>query len=46
VIVNTATIQDDAASGSASATTVVKILPPYRGHRDDVEVNEIVIRGN
>jgi hypothetical protein len=45
-IVNTATIQDDAASGSASATTIVKMLPPYRGHRDDVDVNEVVIRGN
>jgi hypothetical protein len=45
-IVNTATIQDDAGSGSASATTIVKTLPPYRGHRADVDVNEVVIRGN
>jgi hypothetical protein len=44
-IVNTATIQDDAASCSASATTIVKTLPPYRGHRADVDVNEVVIRG-
>jgi hypothetical protein len=44
-IVNTATIEDDAAGGSASATTIVKTLPPYRGHRADVDVNEAAIRG-
>jgi uncharacterized repeat protein (TIGR01451 family) len=40
-IVNTATIEDDAASGSASATTIVKTLPPYRGHREGLDVNEV-----
>ena len=44
-IVNTATIEDDASSGSASATTTVKMLPPYRGHRAEVDVNEVVVRG-
>jgi hypothetical protein len=44
-IVNTATIEDDSGSGSASATTIVKTLPPYRGHRADVDVNEVVLRG-
>jgi len=46
VIVNTATLKDDGVGGSASATTIVKTLPPYRGHRTDVDVNEMVIRGN
>jgi immune inhibitor A len=44
-IVNKATLEDGAVGGSASATTIVKTLPPYRGHRADVDVNEIVIRG-
>ena len=44
-IVNTATLVDDGVGGSASATTIVKTLPPYRGHRAEVEVNEMVIRG-
>jgi len=44
-IVNTATLEDDSVGGSASATTIVKTLPPYRGHRADVDVNEMVIRG-
>jgi CSLREA domain-containing protein len=45
-IVNTATLEDGGVGGSASATTTVKMLPPYRGHREDVDVNEMVIRGN
>jgi uncharacterized repeat protein (TIGR01451 family) len=45
-LVSTATVKDGAVGGSASATTTVKVLPPYRGHRDDVGVNEMVIRGN
>jgi predicted outer membrane repeat protein len=45
-IVNTATIEDEPGGGSVSAATIVKTLPPYRGHREDVEVNEMVIRGN
>jgi uncharacterized repeat protein (TIGR01451 family) len=45
-IVNTATLQDDAVGDGASATTVVKILPPPRGHRADVNLSETVIRGN
>ena len=44
-IVNTATLEDEPGGGSASATTIVKMLPPYRGHRADVDVNEVVIRG-
>ena len=45
-IVNTATIEDEPGGGNASATTIVKMLPPYQGHRADVEVNEMVIGGN
>jgi len=45
-IVNTATIEDEPGGGNASATTIVKMLPPYQGHRADVDVNEMVIGGN
>jgi hypothetical protein len=44
-IVNTATRQGSPFGFNASATTTVKTLPPYRGHRADVDVNEMVIRG-
>jgi uncharacterized repeat protein (TIGR01451 family) len=46
MIGNTATRQGTPYGFNASATTTVKKLPPYRGHRADVEVNEMVIRGN
>ncbi|NTV97295.1 MAG: hypothetical protein HGA75_18095, partial [Thiobacillus sp.] len=39
-IVNTATLEDDSVGGSASATTIVKTLPPYRGHRADVDAGD------
>jgi uncharacterized repeat protein (TIGR01451 family) len=45
-IVNTATIEDEPGGGNASATTIVKMLPLYQGHRADVDVNEMVIGGN
>jgi immune inhibitor A len=45
-IVNTAVLEDDAVGDSASATTKVKMLPPPRGHRADVDLTETVIRGN
>jgi uncharacterized repeat protein (TIGR01451 family) len=45
-IVNTATLVDEPGGGSASATTIVKMLPPPRGHWADIDVNEVVIRGN
>jgi hypothetical protein len=46
MIVNAATRTGTPFGFNASATTTVKTLPPYRGHRADVDVNEMVIRGN
>jgi uncharacterized repeat protein (TIGR01451 family) len=46
MIGNTATRQGSPYGFNASVTTTVKTLPPYRGHRADVDVNEMVIRGN